>query len=79
MVPIRKKIVNDESMRPVAVLIDYADWLEVERLLGLGGVPAPKANGAAAGGHPDLNRLAGKIELREDPAAYQRRVREEWP
>ena len=30
---IRKKIVTDEESRPVAVQIDYEDWLEIERLL----------------------------------------------
>jgi hypothetical protein len=78
MHPIRKRIVNDESMRPVAVLIEYADWLEVERLLGLGGSGTSKANGAGASS-PDLNRLAGKIDLREDPVEHQRQVRGEWP
>ncbi len=29
---IRKKIVTDEDARPVAVQIDYEDWLEIERL-----------------------------------------------
>lgn len=35
MLSIHKKIVTDEAMRPVAVQIDYADWLEIERQLGL--------------------------------------------
>lgn len=36
---INKKIVTDETMQPVAVQIDYADWLEIEwqlRLVSLG-------------------------------------------
>lgn len=33
MAPIRKKIVTDENARPVAVQIDYEDWLEIERAL----------------------------------------------
>ena len=32
---IQKKIVVDEAQNPVAVQIDYEDWLEIERLLGL--------------------------------------------
>lgn len=28
-----KKIFTDETMRPLAVQIDYKDWLEIERLL----------------------------------------------
>lgn len=27
----KKKIVTDEAMRPVAVLIDYEDWQEIEK------------------------------------------------
>ncbi len=34
MQSIRKKIVTDEDLRPVAAQIDYEDWLEIERLLG---------------------------------------------
>lgn len=30
---IRKKIVTDEHGKPLAVQIDYADWLEIERQL----------------------------------------------
>ncbi len=30
---IRKKIVTDEDSRPVAIRIDYEDWLEIEHLL----------------------------------------------
>lgn len=30
---IRKKIVTDEDSRPVAIRIDYEDWLEIEYLL----------------------------------------------
>ncbi len=34
---IRKKILTDETQRPVAVQIDYADWLEIEQHLNLQG------------------------------------------
>jgi len=30
---INKKILQNEAMRPLAVQIDYADWLEIGRLL----------------------------------------------
>jgi hypothetical protein len=76
MRPIRKRVLTDESMQPVAVQIEYADWLEIERLLGLNG-SAPK-NGSAAQAAPDLNRFAGSLKLPEDPLDYQRRSREEW-
>lgn len=70
MVPIKKKIVTDESNRPIAVQIDYADWLEIERRLGA------DRNGS----HPvDLQQFAGTLRLSEDPVEYQRRVRGAWP
>jgi hypothetical protein len=31
--PIKKQIVTDESMHPVAVLIDYQDWQAIEKIL----------------------------------------------
>jgi hypothetical protein len=33
MLTIHKKILTDEAMRPLAVQIDYQDWLEIERRL----------------------------------------------
>ena len=65
-----KKIVTDESMRPVAVQIPYQDWLEIERRLGI----AP-----AEGRTRDLSRFEGLLELTEDPAVFQERLRGEWP
>lgn len=67
---IRKKIVTDEDSRPVAVQIDYEDWLEIERLLDLCGEEAETA---------DLSRYSGIIKLTEDPLEYQERIRDEWP
>lgn len=32
---LEKKIVTDETLRPVAVQIDYRDWLKIEQLLNL--------------------------------------------
>ncbi len=70
MKAIPKKIVTDERMRPVAVQIAYAHWLEIERRLGLetsppqaeaepdidGGLPEP-----AAARPPSLQNLAEEI------------------
>jgi hypothetical protein len=67
---IHKKIVTDEDMRPVAVQIDYADWLEIERLLQLR---------AADSDTTDLSHYSGLVRLSEDPLDYQARVRGEWP
>jgi len=65
---IRKKIVTDEAQRPIAVQIDYADWLKIEQALNL----------SQAGGATDLSRYSGVISLTEEPLTYQARVRGEW-
>lgn len=66
---IRKSVVLDESQRPIAVQIDYADWLEIEQSLHLTSDDAKTM---------DPSRFAGAISLTEDPAAYQARARGEW-
>jgi hypothetical protein len=66
---VRKKIVTDEEHRPVAVLVEYDDWLEIERLLEL------REDELLV----DLSPFVGTLKLSEDPLAYQRRIREEWP
>ena len=70
MQKIRKRILKDADQRPVAVEIQYSDWLEVERLLNsrYSGSPRPT----------DLSRHRGVIALTEDPAKYQSRLRQEW-
>lgn len=65
---IRKKIVTDEAQQPIAVQIDYADWLKIERSLNL-----PQEDEVT-----DLSRYYGVVSLTEDPLAYQARVRSEW-
>ena len=66
---IRKRIVTDEHNQPVAVQIDYEDWLEIERRLG-----AAENGGAPA----SIDRFSGVLRLSEDPLEYQRRTRGEW-
>jgi hypothetical protein len=66
---IHKNIVTDEAMRPIAVQIGYADWIEIEQSLGLT---------AEASDVVDLSRFAGVISLPEDPRAFQTRIRGEW-
>jgi len=70
MRPIEKKLVTDEAARPVAVQIDYSDWLEIEKLLEGQSAGAPKTS--------DLSRFCGTIPLREEPLAYQAQIRGEW-
>ena len=69
MRPIRKSVVTDESVRPIAVQIDYADWLEIERSLSLRSENEKTV---------DLSRFAGVMALDEDPLQYQGRIRGEW-
>jgi len=66
---IGKKILRDESQRPVAVQIDYSDWLEIERRLDLRGEEARNT---------DLSKYEGSVTLTEDPLDYQVRIRQEW-
>jgi len=66
---IRKRVVTDEAQRPIAVEIDYADWLKIERSLNLLKEDA---------GATDLSRYHGVITLTEEPLVYQARVRNEW-
>ncbi|MFH0982147.1 MAG: hypothetical protein V2A79_11470 [Planctomycetota bacterium] len=69
MQAIRKRIVTNENMQPVAVQIEYADWLRIERLLDLRG------DGKAL---TDLSRHVGRLDWPIDGLEYQRRVRSEW-
>jgi hypothetical protein len=65
---IRKRLVTDEQMRPIAVQIEYADWLEIERALVLD----------ESRQDTDLSRFHGVLTLTEDPLAFQERIRSEW-
>jgi len=69
MPTIHKRILLDEASEPVAVQIDYADWVEIARLLG---IEANKGESAS------LLRFEGAITLTEDPMAFQQRMRHEW-
>ena len=66
---IHKNIVTDERMRPIAVQIDYADWIEIEQSLGLMDQTSRTT---------DPSHFAGVITLTEDPLAFQTRIRGEW-
>ncbi len=74
---IRKKIVTDEDSRPVAVQIDYEDWLEIERLL----VSRETEEKPADDRQDDFEAVADKLGSRwkgGDGLEYQIRIREEW-
>ncbi|TWT42055.1 hypothetical protein RAS1_31820 [Phycisphaerae bacterium RAS1] len=66
MRPVRKQIVTDEAMQPIAIQIGYEDWLEIERLLGLQDSSALPT---------DLSEFSGVLRLTDDPAAFQRQIR----
>ena len=66
---IRKWILTDSAERPIAVQIDYTDWLEIERSLNLQREDTKDS---------DLSSYEGMITLSEDPLAYQSRIRQEW-
>jgi hypothetical protein len=66
---IKKRVVVDEANQPVAVQIDYADWLEMERELALKKEEPPVV---------DLSPFVGTVVWPEDAVEYQRRIRDEW-
>lgn len=69
MQSVRKKLVTDENHHPIAVQIDYNDWLKIEQQLEILD-PLPSTQ--------DLSRHAGTLNLTESPLAYQARIRGEW-
>jgi len=66
---VHKKIVLDETNKPVEVIIAYEEWQEIEQLLSIDGKGMSKDR---------LKVYAGKINLTEDPLNFQRRIRNEW-
>ncbi len=69
MLSFHKKIVTDEAMRPVAVLIDYQDWQKIEQIL--------EAHELQQKEEFNINNYAGKIKLTQDPLQYQQQIRDE--
>lgn len=69
MAEIHKRILTDKQMNPVAVQIDYEEWLEIERLLHLSGSGKATTN---------LASHMGRLDWPVDGLEYQRQVRSEW-
>ncbi len=67
MLHIKKQIVTDEAMRPVAVIIDYDDWQKIEAILQR--EPDDRTS---------IETYAGTIRLTIDPLDYQRQERDRW-
>ncbi|WP_180277385.1 hypothetical protein [Nostoc sp. 'Peltigera malacea cyanobiont' DB3992] len=56
-------------MRPLAVLIDYQDWQQIEKIL--------EAHQSQQKQEFNLNEYAGVIQLTQDPLEYQQQIRDE--
>ena len=72
---ISKRIVTDENMQPVAVQIDYDDWLAIEKQLDL------TSSTSSANPRAKVKRLledSRGIWTEGDGLEYQRRIRAEW-
>jgi len=69
MLNVHKRIVTDETNRPVAVQIDYEDWCRIEQALNLRSADKPPT---------DLGRHIGKLHWPIDGLKYQQQVRSEW-
>jgi hypothetical protein len=63
-----KKRILTEGDVPVAVQVDYADWLRIEKAI-------PEIVGT---GSKDIAEFCGSLTLREDPVEFQQRLRDEW-
>jgi hypothetical protein len=78
MLDIKKRIVTDEDGQPVAVQVDYADWLEIERQLEESS-STPKS--AADMTDEEFKTLAEDVSGHwkgGDGLEYQRRIRAGW-
>lgn len=69
MYQIHKKILSDEKMHPIAVQIDYKDWLKIEKDLQFLHTKKKKIH---------MTDYFNTIELTEDPLKYQKKIRDEW-
>jgi hypothetical protein len=73
---LKKQIVTDEAMKPVAVIIDYQDWQQIEAVLQKywqeqNATDSPDVSTALAS-------YAGSIALTLDPLEYQQQERNAW-
>ncbi len=69
MLDVIKRIITDENDRPIAVQVDYGDWVRIEQELRLNGGQKPPTN---------LAVHAGRVDWPVDGLDYQRSVRGEW-
>ena len=77
--PIRKRIVTDEALGPVAVQVDWADWLRIEPILRERGLVEASETGEQPGaGLAALAAAARPYWRGGDGLAYQLKIRSEW-
>jgi len=77
MLDVKKRIVTNEDGQPIAVQVDYTDWLEIERQL----ADSPSDDTSEPKERPSLRELSVKIRpywRGGDGLEYQRRIRAEW-
>jgi hypothetical protein len=70
MARVHKCIVTDEDGRPLAVQIDYADWIAIESELTASGISMAKST--------NLAKHSGVLTHRFDALEYQNSIRSEW-
>lgn len=73
---IKKKIVTDENSRPVAVQIDYKDWLEIEGMLEE--IRKVEESEAGKSRFKELLEKTRGTWKHGDRLEYQIKIREEW-
>jgi hypothetical protein len=78
MRPIEKKIVTDEAGQPVAVQIDYADWLEIERWIREANSDQVADSSTSEPSFDELLEDTQGIWTQGNGLEYQRRLRAEW-
>lgn len=69
MEPVRKKVITDPQNRPIAVEVNYEDWVRIEMVL---------FGDSTNGRETDLSRHVGKVDWPVDGVEYQRTLRGEW-
>lgn len=75
---LKKQIVTDEAMKPVAVIINYQDWQQIEVVLQKYWQEQNSNSENSADVSAVLASYAGSITLTIDPLEYQQQERNAW-
>ncbi len=73
---LKKQIVMDEAMKPVAVIIDYQDWQKIEAVLQKYWQDQNATDSTDVS--TALASYAGSVTLTLDPLEYQQKERNAW-